>query len=146
MISRIAILAGITATLASASYDEAKSSPIGHKRSHAIASTTIAPLPSQPAPVGGDTGIACFFRPKVTLDADGLPVEPPPSGFTAAHPTYPLGTRVKVTNLGNHKSVVVKITERRIPNERIISLSLAAAEELGFVRAGTAQVHLEKVN
>src|SRR5687768_12194400 len=53
--------------------------------------------------------------------------------FTAAHRTLPLGTWVKVTNLKNGKSVVVRINDRGpYAGNRIIDLSYAAAQSLGF--------------
>ncbi len=64
--------------------------------------------------------------------------------LTAAHKTLPLGTIVRVTDMENMKSVVVKINDRGTlrPN-RIIDLSSAAAKELGMVEQGLARVKLE---
>ena len=65
-------------------------------------------------------------------------------GKTAAHRTLPFGTRVRVTNLANGKSVVVEITDRGpFVRGRIIDVSGRAAEELGFRRAGTARVRVD---
>ena len=67
-------------------------------------------------------------------------------GMTAAHPTLPLGSYVKVTNLRNNKSVVVKVNDRGpIVPGRIIDLSLSAAEELGFKDHGIQRVRLDVV-
>ena len=65
---------------------------------------------------------------------------------TAAHPRLAFGTRVKVTCTANRRTVVVRINDRGpfVPG-RVIDLSLAAAEELGMVRQGLAQVQLEIV-
>jgi rare lipoprotein A len=64
--------------------------------------------------------------------------------LTAAHRTLPFGTRVRVTNLGNGKSVVVTITDRGpFKHGRVIDVSEKAARELGFVRAGTAHVRVQ---
>ena len=66
--------------------------------------------------------------------------------FTAAHLTYPFGTLVKVTNLRNNKSCVVKITDRGpYAHGRIIDLSQKAAEELGMLSSGVVKVKLEVV-
>jgi hypothetical protein len=64
--------------------------------------------------------------------------------LTAAHRTLPFGSVVRVTHLGNGRSVLVRINDRG-PFEptRIIDLSRAAAEELGMVSAGVAPVSLE---
>jgi rare lipoprotein A len=64
-----------------------------------------------------------------------------PRKMTAASPSIPLGTRVKVTNLGNNKSVVVMVNDRmKKRNFELIDLSRVAARKLGFVRAGSARV------
>lgn len=64
--------------------------------------------------------------------------------YTAAHPTLPFGTRVKVTNLDNGRSVWVRINDRGpYAKRRIIDLSLAAAKELRMTESGTARVRLE---
>ncbi len=64
--------------------------------------------------------------------------------LTAAHRTLPLGTRVRVINLENGRSVIVRINDRGpFVKQRIIDLSYAAAKRLGFVHKGTAHVRLE---
>ncbi|HEX7069668.1 MAG TPA: septal ring lytic transglycosylase RlpA family protein [Rhodothermales bacterium] len=66
-----------------------------------------------------------------------------PEGLTAAHPTLPIGSIVRVTNLVNGKSVVVRINDRGpFTRGRIIDVSRAAAGILGMIRAGTALVQL----
>jgi len=66
--------------------------------------------------------------------------------FTAAHKTLPFGTRVRVTNTGNGKSVVVRINDRGpFIKGRIIDLSRAAAERLGMLESGTADVLVEEL-
>ena len=63
--------------------------------------------------------------------------------LTAAHRTLPFGTRVRVTNLTNEKSVVVTITDRGpFVKGRIIDVSRRAARELDFVRRGTTRVRV----
>lgn len=64
--------------------------------------------------------------------------------LSAAHPTLPFGSEVVVTNLRNGRSVVLKITDRGpFTRGRVIDVSEAAARELGFHRAGTANVRVE---
>ncbi len=66
--------------------------------------------------------------------------------MTAAHRTAPLGSHMRVTNLKNGRSVVVRINDRGpFVRGRIIDLSQAAANELGFVGAGLTRVALETV-
>lgn len=64
--------------------------------------------------------------------------------LTAAHRTLPFGSRVRVTDLRNHRSVIVTITDRgMLPVGRVIDLSYAAADALGMIKAGTDPVALE---
>lgn len=64
--------------------------------------------------------------------------------LTAAHRTLPFETTVRVTNLNNGKSTVVRITDRGpFVENRIIDLSLAAAREIDLVGPGVASVRLE---
>jgi len=66
--------------------------------------------------------------------------------FTAAHRSFPFNTKVKVTNLENKRSVIVRINDRGpFKLDRIIDLSLAAATQLGMKGTGTARVRLEVV-
>jgi rare lipoprotein A len=66
--------------------------------------------------------------------------------MTAAHPTLPLPSYVRVTHLGNGRSVVVRVNDRGpFRSGRIIDLSYAAAHRLGFVTAGSAQVQIETI-
>jgi rare lipoprotein A len=67
------------------------------------------------------------------------------NAMTAAHRTLPMGSIVRVTNLANNQSVVVRITDRGpfVGLDRIIDLSLAAAKATGVYRAGVAKVRLE---
>lgn len=63
--------------------------------------------------------------------------------MTAAHTTLPTGTQVRVTNLENGRSVIVVIADRGpFTKRRIIDLSYAAANHLGFVGQGTAKVRV----
>ncbi|HSH51723.1 MAG TPA: septal ring lytic transglycosylase RlpA family protein [Bacteroidales bacterium] len=65
---------------------------------------------------------------------------------TAAHPDLPFGSVVKVTNLENHKFVVVRINDRGpFVQNRIIDLSKSAAQELEFVDKGLAKVKIELI-
>ena len=64
--------------------------------------------------------------------------------LSAAHRTLPFGTRVRLTNLKNGRTVVVTITDRGpFRRGRIVDVSKRAARELGFLRAGVARVRLE---
>lgn len=67
-----------------------------------------------------------------------------PRQLTAAHRTLPFGTRVRVTNQRNGKSVVVRINDRGpYGRGRIIDVSKAAAKQLGMIDAGVVPVTIE---
>ncbi|HYF60727.1 MAG TPA: septal ring lytic transglycosylase RlpA family protein [Burkholderiaceae bacterium] len=67
-------------------------------------------------------------------------------GMTAAHPTLPIPSYVRVTNVRNGRSVVVRVNDRGpFLHRRVIDLSYAAAWKLGFAEAGSAQVEVELV-
>jgi len=65
--------------------------------------------------------------------------------MTACHPTLPFGSIVRVVNRRNHRSVVVRITDRGdlVHEGRVIDLSYGAAQELGMTFSGLAKVDLE---
>src|SRR4028119_1437966 len=64
--------------------------------------------------------------------------------FTAAHNNVPLGTLIRVTNLRNHKRVIVEVTDRlHRRNKRLIDLSRSAASKIGFSSAGLLPVKIE---
>lgn len=68
------------------------------------------------------------------------------SEFTAAHNRLPLGTLVRVTNIRNGKSVVVRITDRGITNKRAkIDICKEAAEQIDMVSDGITRVRLELI-
>lgn len=68
------------------------------------------------------------------------------NALTAAHRTLPFGSRVRVTNLRNDKSVVVRINDRGpFTRGRIIDLSKRAAEQVDMLREGVATVRVEQL-
>jgi rare lipoprotein A len=89
-------------------------------------------------------GIASFYSDALQgrPTACGEPYDA--TGLTAAHKTLPLGTRVRVTNRSNGRTVVVRINDRGpfVPG-RVIDLSRAAAARLGMTQAGLTRVELE---
>jgi rare lipoprotein A len=69
------------------------------------------------------------------------------AALTAAHRSLPFGSKVKVTNLANGKSVEVEITDRGpFAENRIIDLSQAAAKALEMMESGTATVRIEQAS
>ena len=68
------------------------------------------------------------------------------NAMTAAHRRLPMGTKLKVTNLANGKSVVVTVNDRGpFVKGRSLSVTRRAAEELGFRKQGVAKVKFEQV-
>jgi rare lipoprotein A len=88
-------------------------------------------------------GIASFYT-EDEQTASGEKYDP--NKLTAAHPTLPFGTRVRVTNLVNGHSVVVRVNDRGpfIPG-RVVDVSYSAAETLGIVERGIVKVKLDVV-
>ncbi len=69
------------------------------------------------------------------------------NGMTCAHRSLPLGALVRVTNMHNHKSIVVRVNDRGpVPETRVVDLSYAAAHLLGFTTRGTAPVRIDVIS
>lgn len=100
--------------------------------------------PIEIKPVAGSArlGVASYYASRYAgrRAADGSRYDP--RAMTAASPSLPLGTTLRVTRLDTGHSVVVTVTDRQAHNGRALDLSRRAAEELGFVRQGTARVRL----
>ncbi len=91
-----------------------------------------------------ETGTASYYgaRHHGKKTASGEPFNQ--NALTAAHRRLPFGTQVKVTNLDNDKSVVVRINDRGPHTRgRLIDLSRKAAEQLGMLSSGTARVRVQ---
>jgi len=98
-------------------------------------------------PLKSQTGIAVIYADNLqghkltsgsTYDKDAV---------TAAHRSLPFGTKVRVTNLKNDKSVVVEVNDRGPHGKgQVIEVSRKAAEELDFVKEGKTRVKLEVVS
>ena len=68
-----------------------------------------------------------------------------PSLMTAAHRTLPFGTKLKVTNQRNGKTVIVRINDRGpFAKGRVIDLSKAAANQLGFIKSGHTKICMQQ--
>lgn len=69
-----------------------------------------------------------------------------PNALTAAHRSLPFGTRLKITNPSNGRTVIVRVNDRGpFVRSRTLDVSLAAARVLGFVGRGTARVTFERL-
>jgi len=89
-------------------------------------------------------GVASFYSDE-QLTANGEKFNP--KALTAAHRTLPFGTRLRVTNVANGRSVTVRINDRGpyVPG-RVVDVSHSAAESLGIVGRGIAKVKLDVIN
>ncbi|MDR3747502.1 MAG: septal ring lytic transglycosylase RlpA family protein [Acidobacteriota bacterium] len=123
---------------------------------------TIAPAESKPAPststeaktapgsqhnakpIYVETGLASWYGPPYHHHKGANGEVYDQNALTAAHRTLPMNSVVRVTNIENKQSVVVRITDRGpFIEDRIIDLSLSAAKAVDVWRQGTAQVKLE---
>jgi peptidoglycan lytic transglycosylase len=92
---------------------------------------------------GSSFGVASFYT-EGTKTASGEKFDP--HELTAASPSLPFGTRVRVTNVSNGRSVVVRVNDRGpFVAGRVVDVSYSAAETLGMVERGTAKVKLDVV-
>src|SRR6185503_19859827 len=84
----------------------------GVRSALSMAALVAMVLGAAPAPVAAQAGLASYYA--RSLDgkktASGVPFDN--DAFVAAHPTYPFGTRVRVTNLRNRRSVTVRVIDR----------------------------------
>lgn len=109
----------------------------------ASAQTTAAGVAAAPF----ELGMASFFAAEMAgrRTANGETCDP--ATLTAAHRTLPFGTKLRVTNPANGKSVVVRINDRGpFARGRVIDLSKAAAAEIGLVQRGHGHVELHRLN
>lgn len=101
----------------------------------------VAELPSgKPYQVGKASWYGEMFHGKETASGEDFNMY----DYTAAHRSLPLGTYVKVTNMLNHKAVVVRINDRGpVTPGRIIDLSYKAAHQLEFHQKGLQKVRID---
>jgi peptidoglycan lytic transglycosylase len=91
-----------------------------------------------------EEGIANFYSDKFQGKKTASGAVYDKNKLTASHKTLPYGTKVRVTNLDNGKSVVVTVNDRMKPGSpAVIDVTRRAAQDLGFIKAGKAKVKLE---
>ena len=113
--------------------------------------TVEATLPTfrafEGAGIPPETGFASYYvtRGRALVTANGEPFHD--RRLTAAHRTLPFGTKVRVTNIENGQSVVVRINDRGpFIRKRVIDVTERAARQLQFLDTGLARVRLEIVS
>ena len=91
-------------------------------------------------------GMASFYGAELAGNRTASGERFNPSALTAAHRTLPMGTKIRVTNKANGKSVIVRVNDRGpFAKGRILDLSRGAAERISMIRSGTARVTLERI-
>ena len=113
----------------------------------ALGQATPAAVETAVLPDFAREGVASWYGPGFAgrLTANGEIFDP--AELTAAHRTLPFNTHLRVTNLANGRSVIVRINDRGpFTGGRIIDLSRAAAERIGMIGSGTARVRLEPIS
>lgn len=104
------------------------------------------PMPSKPQPRVIGQGKASYYASRLQGRRTASGERLNNADLTAAHRELPFGSLVRVTNLANQQSVVVRINDRGPHGGgRIIDVSRKAAEQLGMLRSGTAPVRLESL-
>lgn len=108
---------------------------------------SIAPVNAQKSKAPKHRGKASFYSKKATGARSSSGERIHHDSLTCAHRTLPFGTLLKVTNLRNGKSCVVRVNDRGPHSKgRIIDLSYGAARELGMLSQGIAMVEVERVD
>lgn len=90
-----------------------------------------------------ETGIASYYNSKFKGKPTASGELYDPDQMTAAHNNLPMGTRIRVTNIRNRRSVEVVVNDRlHFRNKRLVDLSRAAARKLGYTGRGLARVRV----
>ncbi len=109
-----------------------------------LAVLAFAPTVACRQPTRVEEGLASFYHDSLDRQPTASEERYRPRYYTAAHRTLPFGTRVRVTHLGNGRSVWVRINDRGpFVEGRVIDLSRAAARQLRMIGSGLAKVRLE---
>jgi rare lipoprotein A len=103
-------------------------------------------VPIAPSADHSMSGLAAVYSNRLSGHQTASGQKYKPGELTAAHPTLPFGSKVRVTNTKNNRSVVVRINDRG-PTQagRVIDISQAAAQKLGIGKNAMAEVTLEIV-
>ena len=140
----VAAIAQTPAPTTPAAATDASPAPTAAPAASAPAVTAPAPVKAAPATGGDMEGLAAYYSDRLNGHKTASGQKLDQNALTAAHPTLPFGTKVKVTNTKNNRSVVVRINDRG-PTQagRVIDVTRAAAGKLGIAKNGTVPVKLE---
>ncbi len=107
-----------------------------------LAAPVLAPLP---ASAFSQIGLASYYGPELHGRRTASGERFNQHGLTAAHRSAPFGSRLKVTNLLNGRSVVVRVNDRGpFIRGRVIDVSAGAARQIGFHGRGVTRVKVER--
>ena len=113
--------------------------------SWAVLALFLAPIPSYAA-TDKNIGIASYYGAELHGRRTASGTRFNRHALTAAHRSLPFGSRVRVTNLANGKSLIVLINDRGpFVRKRIIDVSEAAARQLGFIGRGHTKVSVQRL-
>jgi rare lipoprotein A len=157
-----ALCLALMVALAFSAFDSSEPVPLGEGVAGVYETATSTPLradeidgeseaPPPPPPVASNErgsavpgGEASFYGGELAGRPTASGERFNPQALTAAHRSLPLGSRVRVTNATNGRSIVVRINDRGpFHGNRVIDVSEAAARQLGFHGRGTARVQIE---
>jgi rare lipoprotein A len=133
----------------SASFAPLNAAPSGFVPSAGMVDVTAIERVAQPESVAADTGraigggVASYYGNELAGHRTASGERFDPGQLTAAHRTLPLGTKLRVTNPANGKSVVVRVNDRGpFARGRVLDLSKSAASQIGLVARGSGRVEL----
>ena len=146
---------GLVALTSAAPAQTLGTSPRLQSLEQAVADVANAPLPPsldsklgivrQAFEAAGE-GVASYYGRELAGNRTSSGERFDPAGFTCAHRSLPLGTKLRVTNVANGRSVIVRVNDRGpFTRGRILDISLAAAREIAMVGPGSARVRIEVV-
>ncbi len=97
-------------------------------------------LPALEIQIGTASFYADKYNGRITFSGEVYDM----NGISAAHPSYPMGTILRITNLDKNKTIVARVNDRMPErDDRIIDLSLGSAKELDFIKEGLVKVKIE---
>ena len=103
------------------------------------------PLPALESAIG--EGEASYYGNELAGNRTASGERFNPRALTAAHRTLPLGTKLRVTNQANGKSVIVRVNDRGpFVKSRLIDVSYAAAQQISMISSGKARVSLTRIS
>jgi rare lipoprotein A len=134
---------GVDARLGSVGHVRTASFPSNRRVASAKKHTPFAPPKNAAETEIASNGVASFYT-EGSRTANGEKFDT--NELTAAHPTLPFGTRLRVTNVATGRAVTVRVNDRGpyVPG-RVVDVSQSAANALGMVGAGIAKVRLDVV-